>query len=78
MINKQKLYSIALVSTAMILMLISIAGAAPFVYIPDGSGNILYVINTSTDTVTASEYAGNTPNRIAVNPAGTKVEGINI
>jgi DNA-binding beta-propeller fold protein YncE len=78
MINKQKLYSIALVSTAMILMLTSIAGAAPFAYILDGSGNTLYVRNTSTDTVTASEYAVNTPNGIAVNPAGTKVESINI
>ena len=33
MISKNKLYSIALISAAMIFMLVSIAGAAPFAYI---------------------------------------------
>ena len=41
MINKQKLYSIALVSAvAMILMLMSIAGAAPFAYITNSAATM--------------------------------------
>ena len=48
--SKHKLYSIVLVSAAMILMLISIAGAAPFAYILNGFN--VTVINTSNDTIT--------------------------
>ena len=55
MTNKQKLYLIALVSTAMVLMLISIAGAAPFAYIHQTCGsNNVSVIDTATNTVTTT------------------------
>ena len=43
MINKHKLYSIALVSTAMILMLVNIVGAAPFVYIANTGPATMYL-----------------------------------
>ncbi len=51
MINKRKWYSIALVSVAMILGLISIAGAATFAYITNLASNNVYVIDTTTNTV---------------------------
>ncbi len=35
MVNQKKSYSIALVSTAMVLMLANTTGAAPFAYITD-------------------------------------------
>jgi len=52
MINLKKLYSIALVSTAMILMLTNITGAVPFAYITGWDGNVS-VIDTATNNVTA-------------------------
>jgi YVTN family beta-propeller protein len=61
MINKQKLYSIGLVSAAMILMLISIAGAAPFAYISNSDSNNVSVIDTATNKVTATVNAGDHP-----------------
>jgi DNA-binding beta-propeller fold protein YncE len=51
MINKQKSYSIALVSTALVLMLISITFAAPFAYITNSGSNNVYIIDTATNTV---------------------------
>ncbi len=49
MINKQKLYSRALVSAAMILMLVSTAGTEPYAYISNyGNLGIVSVINTTT------------------------------
>jgi hypothetical protein len=45
MINKQKLYSIALVSAAMILMLVSIVGAAPFAYITNQASSLHSLYN---------------------------------
>ena len=55
---KNKLYSIALVSTAMILILVSTAGAAPFAYITNTGSNNVSVIDTATDNVTATVNVG--------------------
>ncbi len=55
---KNKLYSRALVSTAMILMLVSIAGAAPFAYITNYGSNTVSVIDTATNNVTATVTVG--------------------
>jgi len=84
MTNKQKLYSIALVSIAMILMLTSIAGAAPYAYIPNAGGvitsgfapqnansNNVSIIDTATNTVTATVKVGANP--IAVAVSGTNI-----
>jgi len=71
--NKHKLCSIALVSIAMVSMLISIAGAAPFAYIPNCGSNNVSVIDTATNTVTTTVPVGSTPWGVAVAPDGTKV-----
>src|ERR1035437_3733405 len=73
MINKQKLYSIALISAAMILMLVSIAGAAPFAYISNIASNTVSVIDTANNIVTATVNVGSVPFGVAVSPDGTKV-----
>jgi YVTN family beta-propeller protein len=80
MINKQKLYSIALVSTALVLMLISITDAAPFAYITNSGSNNVSVIDTATNTVIATvsveshpSGVGAWPAGVAVTPDGTKV-----
>jgi len=70
-INKQKLYSRALVSTAMILMLASSTGAA-LVYITNAVSNTVSVIDTATNNV-ISTPVGTNPDRVAVTPDGTKV-----
>jgi hypothetical protein len=56
-IYKQKLCSIALVSTAMILLMVNIIGAAPFAFIVGGGtgpswAGSLSAIDTASDTVT--------------------------
>ena len=63
-----KWYSIALVSVAMILGLISIAGAATFAYITNLASNNVYVIDTATNNVTATVNGLNNPYGVAVNP----------
>jgi len=74
MINKQKLYSIALVSAAMILMMVSIAGAAPFAYITNEKSGDVSVIDTATNTVTATvPLEDKVPLGVAVTPDGTNV-----
>ena len=73
MISRHKLYSIALVSAAMILMLVNIVGAAPFVYIPNTNSNTISVIDTATNNITATVNVGTTPAGVAVTPDGTKV-----
>jgi YVTN family beta-propeller protein len=73
MINKQKLYSIALLSTAMILMLIGVAGAVPFAYITNQVDNTVSIIDTATNTVTATVSVGSNPVGVAVTPDGTRV-----
>ena len=71
MINKQKSYSIVLALGAMILMLVNIAGAAPFAYI--ANGNNVSVVDTATNTITATIAVGPSPYGVAVTPDGTKV-----
>ena len=73
MINKKKLFLIALVSKAMLFMLVSIVGAAPFAYITNLSSNNVSVINTTTNNVTATEPVGIDPNGVAITPDGSKV-----
>jgi uncharacterized FlaG/YvyC family protein len=51
MVNKHKLYSIALVSSAMILMLVNIVSAASFSYTSNSNDNIVSVMDTSTNSV---------------------------
>jgi YVTN family beta-propeller protein len=64
----------ALASTAMILMLLSIAGgAAPFAYITNQGSNNVSVIDIATNNVTANVTVGSSPFGVAVNPDGTKV-----
>ena len=65
MTNKQKLYSIALVSAAMILMLLSTAGAAPFAYITNINDNTVSVIDTATNNITATVTVGSYPFGVA-------------
>ena len=78
MINKQKLYSITLVSAAMILMMVSIAGAAPFAYITNSDSNTVSVIDTATDNITATVNVESLPFGVAVTPDGTKVYIANV
>ena len=55
MINKSKLYSIALVSIAMIFMLISIAGAEPFAYFTTDRSNVT-VFDIATKTIATNLF----------------------
>ncbi len=59
-INK-KLYSILLASIAMILMLVSIAGAAPYAYITNCDDRTVSVIDTATNNITATVTVGSSP-----------------
>ena len=68
MIHKQKLYSIALVSIAVILVLEGIAGGTPFAYITNLGSNNVSVINTTTNTVTAAVNVGTAPIGVAITP----------
>jgi YVTN family beta-propeller protein len=54
MISKPKLFSIALMSAAILLVLISIAGAYPFAYIAKTDSNSVSVINTTNNNITAT------------------------
>jgi YVTN family beta-propeller protein len=57
----------------MILMLISIAGAAPFAYITNSGSNNVSVIDTATNNVTATIFVGFDPSGVAVTPNGKNV-----
>ena len=73
MISKQKFIQITLVSTAIILILISIAGAAPFAYITNYGSSTVSVIDTDGNTLAATVH--NIPQAfgVAVAPDGAKV-----
>ena len=73
MINKQKLQFIALISTAIVLIQVNIAGAAPFAYVTDAGNNTVSVINTSTENVTTTVSDVWAPFGIAVTPNGSNV-----
>jgi YVTN family beta-propeller protein len=51
----------------------STASAAPFAYVTNQGSSTVSVINTATNTFTATVHVGSGPGGVAVNPAGTKV-----
>jgi len=77
MLNKKKLCSIALVSIALIFMLVYIAGAAPFAFITNSGSNNVSVIDIATNDVTATVIGLNNPFGVAVTPDGTKAYMVN-
>ena len=53
----------------MILVLVSIAGAAPFAYVAlTGTPTTFTVIDTATNNVTATVNVGDTPEGVAITP----------
>jgi YVTN family beta-propeller protein len=54
-----------------------VASAAPFAYITNYGSNNVSVIDTSSNTVTATVTVGTNPYGVAVNPAGTRVYVVN-
>ncbi len=56
-----------------LVLLAGSAGAAPYAYITNGQSNTVSVIDTATNTITATVPVGTVPVGVAVNPAGTKV-----
>jgi YVTN family beta-propeller protein len=77
-INKYKLYYIAVVSTALIFMLVSTAGAIQYAYISNSLDNTVSVIDITINKITASVPVGTLPKGVAVNPDGTKVYVTNL
>jgi YVTN family beta-propeller protein len=83
--TNKKLHSAALTSTALILFLIlasftasaateqSASSVGTYAYITNEFSSTVSVIDTATNTVTATAPAGSQPAGVAVNPAGTKV-----
>ncbi|MDW5549607.1 PKD domain-containing protein [Methanosarcina sp.] len=83
--TNKKLNSVALTSIALILFLIFVSSAASaateqstsslgkYAYITNELESTLSIIDTTTNTVTATVPAGNEPAAVAVNPDGTKV-----
>ena len=72
MLNKIKLYSMVLVSTVMILMLVSIADSAPFTDISTYS-NTDSVIDTVVNTVATTMNVGNDLWKVAITSDGSKI-----
>ena len=56
-----------------LLMLMSTTGAAPYAYVTNSEDNTVSVIDTATNTVTATVPVGSYPWGVAVSPDGTKV-----
>jgi YVTN family beta-propeller protein len=56
-----------------VLLLPAVAWAAPFAYISNQLNDNVSVIDTATNTVTATINVGDFPDAVAVNPAGTRV-----
>ena len=57
------------------LMLVGMAGAVPFAYVVNSGDNTVSVIDTATDTVTATVPVGEFPMGVAVSPDESKVYG---
>ena len=57
----------------LIVLIAPAAGAAPFAYIANSGSNNVSVVNTATNTVTATVAVGTTPFGVAVTPDGTRV-----
>ena len=77
MIDKQKIYSIALVSAVAIFMLMSIVGAVPFAYIPNFYSNNISVIDTATNNIIANVTGLNFPIGVAITGAHVYVTNTN-
>ena len=73
MINKKMFYYIALLLTALIFILVGIAGAEPYAYITNQRDNTVSVIDINTNTVAATVYGFNSPYGVVVTPDGSKV-----
>jgi YVTN family beta-propeller protein len=71
--NKQKSCSLAFISAAMVLMLLSTASAAPFAYITNSASNSVSIIDTATNNVTDNVTVGYYPEGVAISPDGTAV-----
>ena len=56
-----------------LLVLVDIAGAAPFAYITNSDSNSVSVIDGATNTVISTVFVGNMPHGVAVTPDGSKV-----
>src|SRR5256714_15343005 len=63
---------------ALLLLSIPSARAAPFAYITNNGSNNVSVLDTASNTVTATVAVGSFPTGVAVNPAGTRVYVANI
>jgi len=68
--NILKVFGIAALT---VLILVGVAGASPFAYIANLESNTVSVIDTATDTVTATVNVGIEPSGAAVSPNGTRV-----
>lgn len=70
----RKLNSVVLIAAFLaFLTLISTASAAQFAYVVNTNDNTASIIDTATDTVTATIPVGNYPTGVAMSPDGTKV-----
>jgi len=61
------------IATLTVLILVGVAGASPFAYIANLESNTVSIIDTATDTVTATVNVGSEPSGAAVSPDGTRV-----
>jgi YVTN family beta-propeller protein len=68
----QSLKKILGITALVLLMLVSIAGAAPFAYITNGDSNNVSVIDTVTNKVTATISVGSNPMGVAISQDGAK------
>ncbi len=68
---KSKLFS--LIFFIVFLFIATVAHAQPFAYITNAGSNTISVIDTATNTVTATIPVGTNPRGVAVNPTGTMV-----
>jgi YVTN family beta-propeller protein len=66
MTSKQEFLKITIVSAAMMLMLVNIAGAAPFAYVPNYDDNTTTIFDTATNTVISTVPVGHQPYGVAV------------
>ncbi len=71
--NEKKLCSLTLFSAFMTLMLVSIAGAAPYAFIANFGNQTVSIIDTANNNVTATVDVDSMPVGAAVSPDGTKV-----
>ena len=82
--NKEKIFLIALSlflvslsSMALVATAQSALPAGPYAYVANSDDNTVSVIDTATNTVTATVPVGSGPFAVAVNPQGTKAYVVN-